>query len=75
MRHECLEAGCRESASHIERTVEEEVAKETSTPNPPESNDPRDHRLSRSVMLELAKREREEAEWHARMRAKMEEYL
>ena len=76
MRHERLEAECRESASWIERFVEEEAAREAASPDSSESDlSSEEWRELRCMFLEMAKEEREQAEKHARMREKMEPYL
>jgi hypothetical protein len=76
MRNESLEAACRELAMHIEARVEEQSARESASPDPKDSNESREEWLKiRRVTLALARRRREEAERHARMRNKMEPYL
>ncbi len=76
MRNERLEAACRESASWIERFVEEEVAREAVPLDSSESDvSSEGWQELRRILLEHARDQLERAEKHARLREKMEPYL
>lgn len=76
--HALMEAECRESASRIQRSIEKESSREGVGPGSPEAHGLSE--LPRSVTrldinVELLRREREQAEKHARMRENMQRYL
>lgn len=76
MRNEGLEAVCRASAAWIERFLSEGAAREAFSSDSPDSGlSDEDWSLLREMLLEQAKSNLEEAERHARMRAKMEPYM
>jgi hypothetical protein len=77
MHNERVHAECRESATTIQREIDEALATAAAPPDPPKRCEPSESRSSfnRRRLELLIKRELEEAERHARLREKMEPFL